>query len=210
MTDMRKIICSILCLFGGVFGVGCVGDAGASNRGETSPASYLACLHQAAHLSTGVEVCLRVYYPHLDRTRGKAPSFRTGYWPYGKYYYVIRLTDNETEMLKSLVAKLRAVPGKAQDKWFVVENQGDSNASRAYVQLSLLGHHLYLSPCDIADIKKSIVRESDLPADEGVYYLPDADYQDFMELHCVRKAYALLEKYRDSPAPYFVSEETGK
>lgn len=207
MTYMRKYIYLILCLFGGVFGVGCAGDAGASSRGE---ASCLASLHQAAHLSTGAKVSLRVYYPHLDRTRGKAPYFRTGYWPYGKYYYAIRPTGDELEMLKSLVSKLRVVPGKPQDKWFAVENPVDSNASKAHVELSLLGHHLYLTSCDIADIKKSIVRESDLPAAEGVYYLPDADYQNFMALPCIRKAYALMEKYRDRPAPYFVSEETGK
>lgn len=185
---MKRLICLILCVIGTV---ACTGDV------DRMRESFVMESRAAAALSTGARLRLNLYYPQLDRTRGKPPYVRTGYWPQGKYYYDIRPEGDELKELLRIMTQLSIGTGSLKSEPF--------DGTRAYVSLLLDGHDLYLTGCDIADLKRDIAPQT--KAAEALYTLPDADYDKLMELPSIRKMYALRDEYMKEPASFFISEE---
>lgn len=176
-------------------------------EGKRTPAVHAegdegaACWRRAS----GIEVRLNVYYLQLDSSRDIAPMLRSGSFPHGWFYDTLRPTGAELEQLRQMLSRLKPVPREPQDGgtlWPILR-EGENRARGAYV--SLLFEGCDLATCNIANLQRDIVRESELRKGEGLYYLPDADYKALMRLPCIREAYARLKKYKDDPAAFLKS-----
>ena len=193
---IRIIAGLLLCLLSGG---SCVGKRTPAVHAEGDEGA--ACWRRAS----GIEVRLNVYYLRLDSSRDIAPMLRSGSFPHGWFYDTLRPTGAELEQLRQMLSRLKPVPREPQDGgtlWPILR-EGENRARGAYVSLLFEGRDL--AACNIANLQRDIVRESEQRKGEGLYYLPDADYETLMMLPTIREAYARLQKYKDAPAAFFKS-----
>lgn len=196
--SIRIIVGLLLCLLSGV---ACVGERTPAVHAEGDEGA--ACWRRAS----GIEVRLNVYYLRLDSSRDIAPMLRSGRYPHGWFcvYDTLRPTGAELEQLRQMLSRLKPVPREPQDGgtlWPILR-EGENRARGASVSLLFEGRDL--AACNIANLQRDIVRESEQRKGEGLYYLPDADYKALMRLPCIREAYARLQKYKDDPAAFLKS-----
>lgn len=168
---------------------------------------------QAEKPQAAVYVCF--YYMHLDRSLKNGPWLRSGYWPQGRYFYRYPIQGAELAQLRQALEQLEAVPLQGRPLSIIRRGSDDrapNDFSYAYLELQLDGRSAF-GPV-ISDPRKSIVKKSQLGAamkqmslSDIRYCLPDAAYEKLLALPSLRKAYAALKTYRNTPAPFFTSEE---